>query len=251
MNPGRSANRSTSLSWTPTFYLVADYTDYLQDPPWNGVQDISHVFLSLDVDRGVRTNQYYTVESWDSSSSNWQFVESGSTTSGSLSAPSSGWDASENETTHFSYTDYRITARNASTTGTIVSQSQFRAINMAPVACFDAKGVDNLVATFMFRLHLILNAVQIPIACTLLRALRKTLHRQHGISMEFLIPQVDLLVFLHKLIQSTFHSKWKMIKVLFDGKIKPFPLLISLSPILQQYQTFRVKAQFDLTQIIQ
>ena len=64
-----------------------------------------------------------------------------------MSAPSSGWDASENETTHFSYTDYRITARNASTTGTIVSQSQFRAINMAPVACFDAKGVDNLVAT--------------------------------------------------------------------------------------------------------
>lgn len=147
VNPGRSANRSTSLSWTPTFYLVADYTDYLQDPPWNGVQDISHVFLSLDVDRGVRTNQYYTVESWDSSSSNWQFVQSGSTTSGSLSAPSSGWDASENETTHFSYTDYRITARNASTTGTIVSQSQFRAINMAPIACFDAKGVDNLVST--------------------------------------------------------------------------------------------------------
>ena len=147
VNPGRSANRSTELSWTPTFYLVADYTDYLKYPPLNRYQDISHVFLSLDVDRGVRTNQYYTVESWDSSSSNWQFVRSGSTTSGSLSAPSSGWDASENETTHFSYTDYRVTARNASTTGTIVSQSQFRAINMAPVACFDAKGVDNLVAT--------------------------------------------------------------------------------------------------------
>ncbi|MGY8746125.1 MAG: hypothetical protein ACKVG2_06180, partial [Candidatus Poseidoniales archaeon] len=77
INPGRSANRSTSLSWTPTFYLVADYTDYLQDPPWNGVQDISHVFLSLDVDRGVRNNHYYAVDSWDSSSSSWQSVQSG------------------------------------------------------------------------------------------------------------------------------------------------------------------------------
>jgi hypothetical protein len=146
INPGRSANRSTSLSWTPTFYLVADYTDYLQDPPWNGVQDISHVFLSLDVDRGVRNNQYYSVESWDSSSSSWQSVQSGATTLGSLSAPSNGWDASENETTHISYTDYRVTVRNSSTTGNLVSQSQFRSINMAPIACFDTKGIEDSVA---------------------------------------------------------------------------------------------------------
>ena len=146
INPGRSANRSTSLSWTPTFYLVADYTDYLQKPPWNGVQDISHVFLSLDVDRGVRNNQYYSVDSWDSSSSSWQSVQSGATTLGGLSAPSNGWDASENETTHISYTDYRVTVRNASTTGNLVSLSQFRSINMAPLACFDTKGIEDSVA---------------------------------------------------------------------------------------------------------
>ncbi|MBD37732.1 MAG: hypothetical protein CMB10_01680 [Euryarchaeota archaeon] len=148
INPGRSANRSTSLSWTPTFYLVADYTDYLQDPPWNGVQDISHVFLSLDVSRNLpRTNQYYTVESWDSSSSSWQFEQSGSSAAGELAAPSFGWDASENESTFLSYTDYRVTVRNGSTSGSLVSQSQFRSINLAPVACFDTKGIVNSVAT--------------------------------------------------------------------------------------------------------
>jgi len=148
VNPGRSANRSTSLSWTPTFYLVADYTDYLKNPPWNGVQDISHVFLSLDVSRNLpRTSQYYTVESWDSSSSSWQFEQSGSSSAGELAAPSSGWDASENETTFLSYTDYRITVRNGSTSGSLVSQSQFRSINLAPVACFDTKGIENSIAT--------------------------------------------------------------------------------------------------------
>ena len=147
INPGRSANRSTSLSWTPTFYLVADYTDYLKDPPWNGVQDISHVFLSLDVSRNLpRTNQYYTVESWDTSSSSWQFEQSGSSSTGELAAPSSGWGASENESTFLSYTDYRITVRNASSTGSLVSQSQFRSINMAPIACYDTKGIENSIA---------------------------------------------------------------------------------------------------------
>ena len=147
INPGRSANRSTDLSWTPTFYLVADYTDYLQDPPWNGVQDISHVFLSLDVDRGMRSDQYYTVEKYNSSSSIWQFVQSGVTASGSLSAPASGWDANENFTNHISYTDYRVTVTDSSMGGNIVSQSQFRSINMAPIPCFDAKGVENSIAT--------------------------------------------------------------------------------------------------------
>ena len=79
----------------------------------------------------------------------------------------------------------------------------------------------------MFRLHLILNAVQILIACTLLRALRKTLHRQHGISMEFLIPQESYWCFYTNRYDRRF-TRVKMIKVLFDGKIKPFPSLISL-----------------------
>ncbi|MGY8746124.1 MAG: hypothetical protein ACKVG2_06175, partial [Candidatus Poseidoniales archaeon] len=94
----------------------------------------------------VRNNHYYAVDSWDSSSSSWQSVQSGATTLGSLSAPSNGWDASENETTHISYTDYRVTVRNASTTGNLVSQSQFRSLNMAPIACFDTKGIENSVA---------------------------------------------------------------------------------------------------------
>lgn len=146
VSPGRSANRSVDLSWTPTFFLVADYTDYLQDPPWNGVQDISHVFLSLDVTRITRTNQYYTVDFWNSTNSNWQQTLTGSSTIAHVSSPTGGWDASVNETDNLSYTDYRITVRNGSTSGSIVSQSQFRSINIAPIACYDSKGIDNSVA---------------------------------------------------------------------------------------------------------
>ena len=99
-------------------------------------------------ERGVdESNQYYTVESWDSSSSSWQFEQSGSSAAGELAAPSFGWDASENESTFLSYTDYRVTVRNGSTSGSLVSQSQFRSINLAPVACFDTKGIVNSVAT--------------------------------------------------------------------------------------------------------
>ena len=71
---------------------------------------------------------------------------SGSSTIAHVTSPTGGWDASVNETDNLSYTDYRITVRNGSTSGSIVSQSQFRSINIAPIACYDSKGIDNSVA---------------------------------------------------------------------------------------------------------
>ena len=47
--PAQTHDVNQVISWSPTLILVADYTDYLQNPPSNSEVDIASVFLSISV----------------------------------------------------------------------------------------------------------------------------------------------------------------------------------------------------------
>ena len=126
------------ISWSPTLILVADYTDYLQNPPSNSEVDIASVFLSISVINSVQNPEYYEVHKFESSQ--WIVVDSGTTTSGQVNPPDGGWSSDSTFVdTEGSSTLYRLIVQD-SLTSEIITDSTFEITNTRPDACLDLDG---------------------------------------------------------------------------------------------------------------
>ena len=134
-----------TISWSPTLFLVADYTDYLKNPPANSVTDTASVFLSISVlDSDIVAESY---EVYYNDSSEWVMIDSGLTTEGMVNPPISGWNTSQTTSNpEETSTIYRLIVRN-SVTNNIVSDSTFEVTNYRPTACFDIGGELNGLLT--------------------------------------------------------------------------------------------------------
>ena len=138
VQPQRTHDTLSEISWSPTLYLVADYTDYRSNPPGNNNVDVASIFLSVSV---LESNMYaedYTVQVEQNGV--WVNVSSGQTTTGTISPPPAGWStdtssSSEDE----SVAVYRLVARDA-ITGNITTNSTFEVYNQAPVPCLTTSG---------------------------------------------------------------------------------------------------------------
>ena len=126
------------ISWSPTLILVADYTDYLRNPPSNSEVDIASVFLSISVINSVQNPEYYEVHKFESSQ--WILVDSGTTTDGQVNPPDGGWSSdSTSVDTEGSSTLYRLIVQDSVTSG-IITNSTFEITNTRPDACADLDG---------------------------------------------------------------------------------------------------------------
>ena len=126
------------ISWSPTLILVADYTDYLRNPPSNSEVDIASVFLSISVINSVQNPEYYEVHKFESSQ--WILVDSGTTTDGQVNPPDGGWSSdSTSVDTEGSSTLYRLIVQDSVTNG-IITNSTFEITNTRPDACVDLDG---------------------------------------------------------------------------------------------------------------
>ena len=126
------------ISWSPTLILVADYTDYLQNPPSNSEVDIASVFLSISVINSTIASENYEIHKFESSE--WVMVDSGTTYDGQISPPSGGWDAdSTHSDSDGSFTTYRLIVRDP-VSNDVITNSTFEVQNSRPDACLDIDG---------------------------------------------------------------------------------------------------------------
>jgi len=126
------------ISWSPTLVLVADYTDYLQNPPSDSKVDIASVFLSISVINSVQTPEYYEVHRFESSQ--WILVDSGTTTDGQVNPPAGGWSSdSTSVDAEGTSTIYRLIVQDSVTNG-IITNSTFEITNTRPDACLSLDG---------------------------------------------------------------------------------------------------------------
>ena len=136
--PAQTHDVNQVISWSPTLILVADYTDYLQNPPSNSEVDIASVFLSISVINSVQNPEYYEVHKFESSQ--WIVVDSGTTTDGQVNPPDGGWSSDSTFVdTEGSSTLYRLIVQD-SLSNEIITNSTFEITNTRPDACLDLDG---------------------------------------------------------------------------------------------------------------
>ncbi|HIC23569.1 MAG TPA: hypothetical protein EYO84_09095, partial [Planctomycetes bacterium] len=134
VQPSLTTDPYQPVSWTPTLHFVADYTDYMQNPPQNSDVDIAHVFLSVSVERGDLTEHQYTL--WRDDAGAWMQVDQGLSSQSSIQPPSGGWSTdSSGEVDAYSFSRYHVVAHNDSGNGTQVTDSYFEVRNHRPVPC--------------------------------------------------------------------------------------------------------------------
>jgi len=138
IQPQRTHDTFSEIRWSPTLYLVADYTDYRSNPPGNSEIDIASVFLSVSVLESNTIAEDYTVQVEQNGV--WVDVLSGQTTTGTISPPQTGWSnniTSSNDGDSVSV--YRLVAMDA-ITGNVTTNSTFEVYNQAPVPCLTTSG---------------------------------------------------------------------------------------------------------------
>lgn len=138
VKPSMTHDIHQTISWSPTLVLVADYTDYRQNPPSGSTIDIASVFLSVTVlESQPSLNEY---EVYENISNQWVMVDSGTTFEGMISSPADGWNSTSTMvTTHGSHSQYRVIVREQST-GLETTNSTFEVTNQRPEACLDLDG---------------------------------------------------------------------------------------------------------------
>lgn len=130
----RLLKHNHTLDWTPVLYFVADYTNYLGDPPMDGKKNVASVFLSLQVVEQDNPIQGYEVEYLVDDA--WIPYETGETSNSRIENVS--WNNSATgENAEYSFTDYRV----KSSVGDIeVVNDTFRVINNRPLSCMEFIG---------------------------------------------------------------------------------------------------------------
>lgn len=127
------------ISWSPTLFLVADYTDYRSNPPANGEVDTTSIFLSISVLESQSTTENYQVFQ-EEMNGDWTLIDSGTTSTGTLQPPTGGWLCDVTEIDEgFTKTVYRIEVRDG-LTNQLLSDSMFEVTNFVPIAKMQLNG---------------------------------------------------------------------------------------------------------------
>jgi PGF-CTERM protein len=136
--PPQTHDVNQVISWSPTLVLVADYTDYLKNPPSNSKVDVASVFLSISVINSVQTPEYFEIHKFESSQ--WIVVDAGTTHDGQVDPPPEGWSSdSTSIDSEGSSTLYRLIVQDFEG-GAIITNSTFEVINSRPESCLDIEG---------------------------------------------------------------------------------------------------------------
>ena len=139
VKPETTHDAQQEISWSPTLFLVADYTDYRSNPPANGEVDVASIFLSISVLESQSISENYQVFQ-EEVNGDWTLVHSGTTSTGTLQPPVGGWlsDVSEidDESTK---TVYKVEVRDG-LTNQLLSDSTFEVTNLVPVAKMQLNG---------------------------------------------------------------------------------------------------------------
>ena len=139
VKPETTHDAQQEISWSPTLFLVADYTDYRSDPPANGEVDVSSIFLSISVLESQSISESYQVFQ-EEVNGDWTLVHSGTTSTGTLQPPTGGWLSDGTEIDEgFTTTVYKVEVRD-SLTNQLLSESTFEVTNFVPVAKMQLSG---------------------------------------------------------------------------------------------------------------
>ncbi len=133
VKPETTHDLQQAISWSPTLFLVADYTDYRSNPPANNQVDTAHIFLSVSILQSQSPSENYELYQQELNGE-WTLINTGTTTSGSLDAPIGGWSSQLTETGDgFAKTIYRVEVRDG-TSNVLLSNSTFEVTNFEPIA---------------------------------------------------------------------------------------------------------------------
>ena len=139
VKPETTHNAQQEISWSPTLFLVADYTDYRSNPPSNSEVDVASIFLSISVLESQSISENYQVFQ-EEVNGDWTLVHSGTTSTGTLQPPMGGWLSDVSEIDDGSTkTVYKVEVRDG-LTNQLLSDSTFEVTNLVPVAKMQLNG---------------------------------------------------------------------------------------------------------------
>ena len=139
VKPETTHDAQQEISWSPTLFLVADYTDYRSNPPSNSEVDVASIFLSISVLESQSISENYQVFQ-EEVNGDWTLVHSGTTSTGTLQPPMGGWLSDVSEIDDGSTkTVYKVEVRDG-LTNQLLSDSTFEVTNLVPVAKMQLKG---------------------------------------------------------------------------------------------------------------
>ena len=139
VKPETTHDAQQEISWSPTLFLVADYTDYRSNPPANGEVDVASIFLSISVLESQSISENYQVFQ-EEVNGDWTLVHSGTTSTGTLQPPMGGWLSDVTEIDDGSTkTVYKVEIREG-LTNQLLSDSTFEVTNLMPVAKMQING---------------------------------------------------------------------------------------------------------------
>ena len=139
VRPQTTHDAQQEISWSPTLFLVADYTDYRSNPPANSEVDVASIFLSISVLESQSISENYQVFQ-EEVNGDWTLVHSGTTSTGTLQPPVGGWLSNVSEIDDgFTKTVYKVEVRDG-LTNQLLSDSTFEVTNLVPVAKMQLSG---------------------------------------------------------------------------------------------------------------
>ena len=139
VKPETTHDAQQEISWSPTLFLVADYTDYRSNPPANGEVDVASIFLSISVLESQSISENYQVFQ-EEVNGDWTLVHSGTTSTGTIQPPVGGWLSDVSEIDDGSTkTAYKVEVRDG-LTNQLLSDSTFEVTNLVPVAKMQLNG---------------------------------------------------------------------------------------------------------------
>ena len=137
--PESSHSSTQTITWNPSLYFVADYTDYRSNPPANSQIDSASVFLSVSL-----LDSASVVENYELFVANetgmWAIIDSGAVADGYISPPNGAWEMGQTSITNEkSSSTFRLVVTDSSN-GEVHSDSQFEIYNYRPKACVTISG---------------------------------------------------------------------------------------------------------------
>ena len=139
VKPTTTHDAQQEISWSPTLFLVADYTDYRSNPPANDQVDTASIFLSISVLESQSISENYQVFQ-EEVNGEWTLVHSGTTSIGTLQPPTGGWVSDVTEIDDgFTKTVYKVEVRD-DLSNQLLTVSTFEVTNLVPVAKMQLSG---------------------------------------------------------------------------------------------------------------
>ena len=137
--PASSHSSTQTITWNPSLYFVADYTDYRSNPPANSQRDKASVFLSVSLLDSVSVVENYELFVANETGM-WTIIDSGTVVDDNISPPNGAWEIGQTSITNEkSYSTFRLIVTDSSNGG-VHSDSQFEIYNYKPEACVTISG---------------------------------------------------------------------------------------------------------------